>query len=276
MISRYQSQYSVRALCDFFQVSPSGYYAYLKRKDQDTKDEKIASLIAMCQDKYRKTYGYRRVSIWLQQNYGLLRNPKTILRIMRKYGLLSVMRRKKKYQKMSEHLHRYENLLNRDFKTDRRDHKWVTDISYIQTPEGTCYLSIIRDLCDNHIVSYQVSTEQTLPLVLDTLHLAMKRKKVTGELILHSDQGFQYTSRGYNLLTKQYGITPSMSRRGNCYDNAMAENFFSILKTECIHPTKPQTISEARLIIDEFIYFYNYERIQLKTGQAPLSKGNLS
>ena len=108
MISRYQSQYSVRALCDFFQVSPSGYYAYLKRKDQDIKDEKIASLIAICQNKYRKTYGYRRVSIWLQQNYGFLRNPKTILRIMRKYGLLSVMRRKKKYQKMSEHLHRKE------------------------------------------------------------------------------------------------------------------------------------------------------------------------
>ena len=89
---------------------------------------------------------------------------------------------------------------------------------------------------------------------------------------LHSDQGFQYTSQGYFDLTKEYGITPSMSRRGNCYDNAMAENFFGILKTECIYRHKPKTLDDARQLIDDYIYFYNYERIQLKTQLTPHEK----
>ena len=95
--------------------------------------------------------------------------------------------------------------------------------------------------------------------------------RVAAELQLHSDQGFQYTSQGYFNLTQSYGITPSMSRRGNCYDNAMAENFFSILKTECIYRLKPKTLDEARMLIDDYIYFYNNQRIQLKTGVAPLT-----
>ena len=98
-----------------------------------------------------------------------------------------------------------------------------------------------------------------------------EKKKVAAELHLHSDQGFQYTSQAYFQLTKEYGITPSMSRRGNCYDNAMAENFFSILKAECIYRHKPKTFQEANERIDSFIHFYNHERIQLKTGVAPLS-----
>ncbi len=132
---------------------------------------------------------------------------------------------------------------------------------------------MIRDLFDNSIVAYKTGTEQTINLVLDTIKLAMKkeRKAVAAELQLHSDQGFQYTSQAYFQLTQSYGITPSMSRKGNPYDNAMAENFFSILKTECIYRQKIATIREAQLLIDDFIDFYNRERIQIKTGQAPLS-----
>ena len=133
-------------------------------------------------------------------------------------------------------------------------------------------MSIIRDIYDNSIVDYKTATAQTVNLVLDTIRLAMKkeRKKVAAELHLHSDQGFQYTSQAYFDLTKEYGITPSMSRRGNCYDNAMAENFFSILKTECIYRQKIATLQQARRLIDDFIYFYNHDRIQLKTGVALL------
>ena len=98
-----------------------------------------------------------------------------------------------------------------------------------------------------------------------------EKKRVAAELQLHSDQGFQYTSQAYFKLTQQYGITPSMSRRGNPYDNAMAENFFSILKTECIYRHKPATFSEANEMIDRYIHFYNHERIQSKTGVAPLT-----
>ena len=131
---------------------------------------------------------------------------------------------------------------------------------------------MIRDLYDNSIIDYKTGTEQTVNLVLNTIKSAMKKETVAAELQLHSDQGFQYTSHAYFNLTKEYGITPSMSRRGNCYDNAMAENFFSILKTECIYRRKLNTFAEARLLIDEYIDFYNNERIQTKTSLTPLEK----
>lgn len=174
---------------------------------------------------------------------------------------------------MGEQCHKYENLLNRQFQADKPNSKWVTDISYIHTEQGVLYLSMILDLYDNSIVAYKTGTEQTVNLVLDTIRSAMKneKKKIAAELHLHSDQGFQYTSHAYFKLTQSYGITPSMSRRGNCYDNAMAENFFSILKTECIYRHKPKTFSEANDMIDRYIYFYNHERIQTKIGVAPLA-----
>ena len=168
----------------------------------------------------------------------------------------------------------YENLLNRRFHADRPNSKWATDIFYIHTKQGVQYLSMIWELYDNSIVAYKTSSQQTVNLVLDTIRLAMRKekKKVAAELQLHSDQGFQYTSQAYFDLTQAYGITPSMSRRGNPYDNAMAENFFSILKTECIYRHKPATFSEANEMIDRYIHFYNHERIQLKTGEAPLAR----
>ena len=174
---------------------------------------------------------------------------------------------------MGQQVHKYQNLLNREFNATHPNQKWVTDISYIHTKEGVLYLSMIRDLYDRSIVAYKTGTNQTVNLVLDTIHLAMKSVKTESrrELQLHSDQGLQYTSQAYFDLTKEYGITPSMSRRGNCYDNALAENFFGILKTECIYRHKPETFEQANKMIDDYIYFYNHERIQLKTGLAPLT-----
>ena len=270
VIYRHKEQYSISEMCRFFNVSRSGYYGYVSRIDIPAKDMYLAEKIRECQDKCGKTYGYRRVHMWLERN-GIYHNPKTILRVMQKYNLLSVVRRKK-YRNYGEYLHRYPNLLNRDFKTERPNQKWVTDISYIKTGQGTLYLSVIRDLFDNSIVAYKTGTEQNINLVLSTIREAKKREKVTAELQLHSDQGFQYTSHAYYRLTQSYGIIPSMSRRGNPYDNAMAENFFSILKTECIHRIKLQTYEDARLLIDEYIHFYNNERIQLKTKLTPLEK----
>ena len=144
--------------------------------------------------------------------------------------------------------------------------------SHIYTKQGVLYLSIIRDLFDNSIVAYKTGTEQNVNLVLSTIREAKKREKVTAELQLHSDQGFQYTSQAYFRLKQSYDITPSMSRRGNPYDNAMAENFFSILKTECIYRTKLQTYEDARILIDDYIHFCNHQRIQLKTKLTPPEK----
>ena len=259
-------------MCQFFGVSRSGYYDFVKRLDQPEKDTELARKIQECQNKTDKTYGYRRVWKWLKDR-DIERNPKTVLRIMKKYGLLSEIRRHRKWVNLGQQIHRYENLLNRQFRADRPNAKWVTDISYIHTKEGVLYLSMIRDLYDNSIVAYKTATQKTVNLVLDTIRLAMKKekKRVAAELQLHSDQGFQYTSQAYFKLTQSYGITQSMSSKGNPYDNAMAENFFSILKTECIYRHKPKTFQEANDLIDRYIYFYNHERIQNKTGVAPLT-----
>lgn len=268
-----RERYSITEMCQFFGVSRSGYYDYVKRLNQPAHDATLAEIIRKQQEACDKTYGYRRMWKWLKRVRKIHRNPKTILRIMKKYDLLSEIRRQRKWRQMSTQLHKYDNLLNREFHADQPNHKWVTDISYIRTRQGVLYLSIIRDLFDNSIVAYKTGTTQTVNLVLDTIRLAMqKEKKVAEELRLHSDQGSQYTSQAYFDLTKEYGITPSMSRRGNCYDNAMAENFFSILKTECIYRHHPATFDEARMLIDNYIYFYNNQRIQLKTGVAPLTQ----
>ena len=270
VIYRHKDKYSISEMCRFFNVSRSGYYGYVSRMDIPARDLPLAEKIRECQETCGRTYGYRRVHIWLERN-GIYRNPKTVLRVMRKYGLLSVIRRKK-YRNYGEYLHKYPNLLNRDFSAERPNQKWVTDISYIHTKQGVLYLSVIRDLYDNSIVAYKTGTEQNINLVLSTITEAKKKEKVTAELQLHSDQGFQYTSKAYFKLTQSYGITPSMSRRGNPYDNALAENFFSILKTECIYRAKLQTHEEARLLIGEYIHFYNHQRIQLKTKLTPLEK----
>ncbi len=257
-------------MCRFFKVSRSGYYGFFNRMEFPAKDLDLAEQIRECQTRSKSTYGYRRVWIWLEK-HGIHRNPKTVLRVMQKYNLLSQVRRRK-YRNYGEYLHRYPNLLNRDFHADRPNQKWVTDISYIKTRQGVLYLSMIRDLYDNSIVAYRTGTEQNVNLVLSTIRAAKKKETVTAELQLHSDQGFQYTSQAYFKLTQSYHISPSMSRRGNPYDNALAENFFSILKTECINRVKLRTYEEARLLIDEYIYFYNHERIQLKTKLTPLEK----
>ena len=268
VIYRHKDKYSISEMCRFFDVSRSGYYDYVKRMDIPAKDLPLAEKIKECQIKNGKTYGYRRVHIWLEKQ-GIHHDPKTILRVMQKYNLLSVIRRKR-YRNYGEHIHRYPNILNRNFKAERPNQKWVTDISYIKTGQGTLYLSVIRDLYDNSIVAYKTGTEQNINLVLRTIKAAKRIEKITAELQLHSDQGFQYTSQAYFNLTKSYGIIPSMSRRGNPYDNAMAENFFSILKTECIYRTKLRTYEEARLLIGQYIDFYNNERIQLKTKLPPI------
>ena len=268
VIYRHKDKYTISEMCRFFDVSRSGYYDYVKRMELPDRDLPLAEQIRTCQQDVKQTYGYRRVQIWLERK-GIYRNPKTILRIMQKYNLLSAVRRKK-YQHYGDALHRYPNLLNRDFHAERPNQKGVTDISYIKTGQGFLYLSVIRDLYDNSIVSYKTGTDQNINLVLSTVREAKKKEKVTAELQLHSDQGFQYTSQAYFRLTQLYNITPSMSRRGNPYDNALAENFFSILKTECIYRAKPRTYEEARLLIGDYIHFYNYQRIQFKTKLTPL------
>ena len=148
----------------------------------------------------------------------------------------------------------------------------VTDITYISTGRGKVFLSMVKDLFDNSIRGYCVSRNNDLKLVADTLRETFTNIKTNNDkpVLLHSDQGFQYTSKLYERLTSQYGITPSMSRKGNCFDNAAAENFFSHLKSELINRVKLKDYEEAKKAIDDYIRYYNNKRIQVKLKMAPL------
>ena len=180
-IYRHKERYSISVMCIFFGVSRSGYYDYVKRMNQAAKDLPLAQLITECQEHSRKTYGYRRVWLWLRKR-DIYHNPKTVLRVMRKYNLLSEIRRRRKYRQMGGQVHKYENLLNRDFKAEHPNQKWVTDISYIHTKQGVLYLSMIRDLYDNSIVAHRTGTEQTINLVLNTIKTAKQKEAVTAEI----------------------------------------------------------------------------------------------
>jgi len=257
-------------MCEFFSVSRSGYYDFAKRIEKVDKDGVLAELIAKCQNQTKRTYGYRRIKIWLLRETGLVVNHKAVLRIMNKYGILSEIRRPRPLYVRQQAVCKYEDKLKRDFHSDKPNSKWVTDISYIHTKEGVLYLSAIKDLYDNYIVAYETGKTQDNALVYRTIKKA--KREVADGLVLHSDQGFQYTSHGYTKLTKEYNILPSMSRPGTPLDNAPAENFFSILKSECINRRKIATYEEARLLIGEYIDFYNFHRIQLKTKLTPFEK----
>lgn len=176
VIYRHRNEYAVSVMCKFFGVSRSGYYDFVKRADKPEQDAQLAEKIQECQNRTDKTYGYRRVWKWLRER-NIKKNPKTVLRVMKKYGLLSEVRRRRKWVNLEQQIHKYENLLNRQFHADRPNAKWVTDISYIHTKEGVLYLSMIRDLYDNSIVAYKTATQQTVNLVLDTIRLAMKNEK---------------------------------------------------------------------------------------------------
>jgi len=261
----------VKAMCAFFDVSRAAYYAWIKRIEGPDPDAGRKELIQKAYQGSHRTYGYRRVTWQIAQNDGVMINHKAVLRLMNQLGIRSVARKRRVYTKMSEleTYHAYPNLLNRDFTATRPNQKWVTDVTYIWTREGWAYLSTIKDLYDNFIVAHQFARENSVALVQQTLRKAKQKEKVTDGLVLHSDQGQQYTSQAYFVLTAEYNISPSMSRRGNCWDNAPMENFFGHLKEEALRQYRNLTFEEAHHIIDDYICFYNYERIQLKTRQTP-------
>jgi transposase InsO family protein len=265
-------------MCHFLGVSRAAYYAWVKGLDQPDPDRERMEAVQEAYEKSHRTYGYRRIALWLRKQKGIRINPKAVLRLMHKLNIRSVARQRKIFRKAgkSRVLHHYDNVLQREFSANQPNRKWVTDVTYIATQQGWAYLSTIQDLFDGFIVSHRLGRENSLGLVLNTLKQAQQQERITGELLLHSDHGYQYTSHGYAQLTQHYAITPSMSRLGNCWDNAPMENFFSHLKEEALYPYPVPGFEEAKQMIDDYIHFYNYERIQLKTRQTPFETRCLS
>ena len=272
VIAEFTGKYSITVMCKFLSVPRSSYYYWLKNKDCEDKDASLVESIREGQRASCGTYGYRRMTIWLNRVYGIIVNSKRVRRIMKEAGLQSVVRKKKKFKKDQGAVYKYDNLLARNFYSSRPNDKMVTDITYISTGRGKVFLSMVKDLFDNSIRGYCVSRNNDLKLVADTLTEVFANIQTNSDkqILLHSDQGFQYTSKLYERLTSQYGITPSMSRKGNCFDNAAAENFFSHLKSELINRVKLKDYEEAKKAIDDYIRYYNNERIQVKLKMAPL------
>ncbi len=269
----------MKAMCELLGVSRAAYYRWVKRQEQPDRDAERLATVHRVYEMSHKTYGYRRITIHLQDKVGMRINHKAVLRLMHKLSIRSVARKPYPYRKMEDlgTFHRYENVLDRNFVAQAPNQKWVTDITFIRLQQGWAYLSIIKDLFDGFIVGHVLHRRNDVALVLRTLQQAREHEQIPVGLILHSDQGVQYTSQAYHdALLDQYHLVPSMSRRANCWDNAPAENFFSHLKEEYLRHLPRPTFEQAKQFVDEYVQFYNYERIQLKTRQTPYETRCLS
>lgn len=264
VVKALSEQFTVKQLCEYLQLSRSGYYQYLKRQSEDP-DKELKERIQTIYVKRQMKYGYRRIQGELERE-GWKVNHKKVLRLMQVMGIRSIIRRKRKSKPQGDGLvpRVAENLLQRDFTAEAPDQKWVTDITQYAVGDTWLYLSAIKDLCTKEIVAYQMSFRNDTKLVLETFKQAFIKKEDMTGLIVHSDQGCQYTSHAYHDMLPQVGAQISMSRRGNCFDNAAMESFFSHLKTEALYPYDIRNMDEAQRRIVEFIRFYNEERIQLK------------
>lgn len=258
--------YPVTQLCKLLGVWRSAYYRYLERKKLNV-DGEIKQQIEAIYIQRDRTFGYRRIQGELMRQYGSLVNHKKVLRLMQEMGIRSIIRAKRPYfntyQAMQSDGRVAPNLLNREFTAAKPNQKWVTDVTQFRVGDERLYLSTIKDLCGKDIVAFHISQRNDNELVLNTFSKAFeKHKDVTG-LIVHSDQGFQYTSHAYHDMLSTVDAQISMSRRGNCLDNAAMESFFSHLKAEALYPYDIRSIDEAQRRMEEFIRFYNEERIQL-------------
>lgn len=251
-------------LCQIAQISPSGYYRWLKRADYK-KDELDYQIIKEIFEAGKKKLGWRPIQMKLARDNKIVMNHKKIKRIMREYGLVVKIRRRNPYKDiMKKDLeHRTcANILNRDFKQTIPGKVLSTDITYLYYGMSQkAYLSVVKDIASKEIVSWQMSSNITLKFVLDSLDDLKNVKTLSKETIIHSDQGSHYTSPEYRTRVNELGIIQSMSRKGNCIDNAPVESFFGHLKDD-VDYGGAKNFGELKTVIDGYIKYYNNERYQ--------------
>lgn len=255
--------------CKVLEVSRSGYYAWLKRRvslrQQET--DRLKKLITLSFKQSKQSYGYRRIYKDLKEQ-GERCSKHRIYRLMQCLGLKPKVKRRFRVTTDSNHTKPISpNLINRDFNAEKPNERWTSDITYVSTREGWLYLAVVMDLFSRRIVGWSLSRRLKESLVIEALKMALCQRKLNSGLILHSDRGSQYASKGYQQLLKRYRINGSMSRAGNCWDNAVTESFFRSLKVECLHQEKLQTREEAKSIIFNYIeVFYNRQRRHSSIG----------
>ena len=261
----------MRELLKLTEIPRSTFYYHLKnlKKEDKYKVEKDEIQSIFHENKGR--YGYRRITLEMR-NRGYIINHKTVLRLMKLMGLQSIQRPKRRYNSYQGTIGKIaDNLLKRDFKADKPNQKWATDVTEFKVNNDKLYLSPIVDLFNGEVVSYNISESPNFHQIEDMLDKAFKRIGDNTNLILHSDQGWQYQMEKYQNRLAEKGIIQSMSRKGNCLDNACAENFFGLLKTEFFYDNKFESITQFRAELINYINYYNNERIKLRLkGKSPI------
>jgi putative transposase len=258
-----QGRHSVRRLCEALRVSQSGYYAWLLRPacQRDRQEAQILPRIRASFEASRQTYGSPRIHRDLREE-GLTCSLKRVARIMREHGIAVRPRRRHVVTTDSNHpLPVAPNLLERDFGAEEPNVRWLSDITYIWTREGWLYLAAVLDLHNREAVGWSMREDLDRSLVIDALGAALMKRQPAAGLLCHSDRGSQYASNDYQKALSSAGIRCSMSRRGDCYDNAPMESFFASLKRELVHRSRFATRNEARAAIFWWIeVWYNRKR----------------
>jgi putative transposase len=268
-IIRNEKHYPISALCRVLKVSRPGYYVW-KNSSKSVQSKSDDDLLGEIQNAYaagRGTYGYRRVYQHLLRNKIICSLGK-VRRLMHQNGIFRKSKRKFKITTDSKHnLPVAPNLLNREFIVESPNKAWVSDITYIWTDEGWLYLAVFIDLFSRKVVGWSMDTRISRKLILDAIEMAFVRMYPSPGLIVHSDRGSQYASDDFRRKIEKLGFKQSMSRKGDCWDNAVAESFFGTIKTEMIYNKKFKTIEEARRNIFDYVeVFYNRVRLHSTLG----------
>ena len=251
-------------------MARSTFYYHTKRLGQTDGYDAVQEHIRAIYDKHHGRYGYRRITAQLR-NEGTDINHKTVQKLMGQMGL-KAKRRRQHYRSYKGELGKIApNVINRNFQTTAPDQKWATDVTQMKIKDRWVYLSPILDMFNGEIVSYVISNSPNLKMVMTMLDNAFNERKVQGNLILHSDQGWHYQHKRYQKALQDRHIIQSMSRKGNCLDNAMMENFFGLMKNELLYLQEWNSVDQFKTALRNYIRYYNNDRIKLRlNGKSPV------
>ncbi len=265
-----RQQYPITDLLALAGLARSTFYYQQKARLVDDKYADLKQSIRALYERHQGRYGYRRITAALQQ-LGTFVNHKTIQRLMQESGLKSLVRIKKYRSYKGDVGRAAPNILQRQFDAQEANQKWVTDVTEFKVAGEKLYLSPVMDLYNGEIIAFETSKRPVFEMVSKMLKKALPRLKAKDKLILHSDQGWQYRMPAYQRLLEQNQVEQSMSRKGNCLDNAAMESFFAVLKTEYFYLNKFTTVEELQNGLVAYIQYYNHDRIKLKlNGLSPV------
>ena len=268
VIQKLRQSFSLELLLDIAQLPRATYYYHVKRQAAPDKYLDAQAAITGIYHENKGRYGYRRITADLR-NRGFGLNHKTVQRLMKKLGLVCRVRMKKYHSYKGEVGKIVPNLLERNFEAKKPNQKWVTDVTEFHLFGQKLYLSPILDLCSRDIVSYALSDRPGLPMITRMLDSAFAQISDSTNLILHSDQGWQYQHKHYQRMLKKKGIRQSMSRKGNCLDHAVIENFFGLLKSELLYLQKFESMEQFKAELIEYLDYYNNSRAKAKLKGLP-------